>query len=65
MEAYKEKVEYENPLLSLKISRPHRIDNLFINWHYHREVELLLVVSGELQVLIEDEQHISVPAASS
>jgi AraC-like DNA-binding protein len=57
MEAYREKVEYENPLLSLRIFRPHRTDNLFINWHYHREVELLLVERGELHVLVEDEQH--------
>ena len=57
MEAYREKVEYENPLLSLKIFRPKRTDDLFINWHYHREIELLLVESGELHVLIDDEQH--------
>jgi len=57
VEAYREKVEYENPLLSLKIFRPKRTDDLFINWHYHREIELLLVESGELHVLIDDEQH--------
>lgn len=57
MEAYREKVEYENPLLSLKIFRPHRTDNLFIDWHYHREVELLMVERGEMHVLVEDEQH--------
>jgi AraC-like DNA-binding protein len=57
VEAYREKVEYENPLLSLRIFRPIRTDNLFINWHYHREIELLLVENGELHVRIEDEQH--------
>lgn len=57
MEAYNEKVEYENPLLSLKIFRPHRNDDLFISWHYHREVELLLVDEGAMDVHIEDETH--------
>lgn len=57
VEAVNEKVEYENPLLSLKIFRPHRRQNLSITWHYHREIELLLVDEGEIDVHIEDETH--------
>jgi len=57
VEAYNEKVDYENPLLSLKIFRSTRYDDLFISWHYHREIELLYVDKGELDVYIEDEYH--------
>ncbi|WP_219838346.1 AraC family transcriptional regulator [Paenibacillus sp. R14(2021)] len=55
MEFYNEKVVYENPLLSIKVFQSQRHDELFINWHYHREIELLLVLSGELDVNIEEE----------
>lgn len=55
MEIYNEKVAYENPLLSLRIFKSHRHKDLLINWHYHRELELLLVLDGELDVYIEDE----------
>ncbi|CAM4327066.1 helix-turn-helix transcriptional regulator [Paenibacillus tarimensis] len=57
MEAYNEKVDFENPLLSLRIFRSIREDDLFISWHYHREIELLLIDQGELDVYIEDEYH--------
>lgn len=55
MEFYNEKVVYENPLLSIKVFQSQRNNDLFINWHYHREIELLLVLSGELDVNIDDE----------
>ncbi|REE66713.1 AraC-like DNA-binding protein [Paenibacillus taihuensis] len=55
MEFYNEKVVYENPLLSIKVYQSSRDNDLFINWHYHREIELLLILDGELDVNIEDE----------
>ncbi|OXM17071.1 helix-turn-helix domain-containing protein [Paenibacillus herberti] len=55
MEVYNEKVLYENPLLSLRIFRSQRNHNLLINWHYHRELELLFVLSGGLEVHVEEE----------
>ncbi|WP_308635355.1 AraC family transcriptional regulator [Paenibacillus silvisoli] len=55
MEFYNEKVVYENPLLSIKVFQSQRYNDLFINWHYHREIELLLVLTGELDVNIEEE----------
>ncbi|UVI28578.1 AraC family transcriptional regulator [Paenibacillus spongiae] len=57
MEFYNEKVAYENPLLSLKVFQSQRNHDFFINWHYHRELELLLVNDGMLDVYIEDEVH--------
>ncbi|AJY73588.1 AraC family transcriptional regulator [Paenibacillus beijingensis] len=56
MEKYNEKVVYENPLLSLRVFQPLRFSNLLANWHYHRELELLLVESGSMEVYIEEEQ---------
>lgn len=55
VEFYNEKVVYENPLLSIKVYQSSRDNDLFINWHYHREIELLLILDGELDVNIEDE----------
>ncbi|QHW33542.1 AraC family transcriptional regulator [Paenibacillus rhizovicinus] len=55
MEFFNEKVIYENPLLSIKVFQSQRNNDLFINWHYHREIELLLVLNGELDVNIEEE----------
>ena len=57
LEAYNEKVDYENPLLSLRIFQTKREDDLFIGWHYHREVELLLIDQGELDVYTEDDYY--------
>lgn len=53
---YNEKVVYENPLLSLRVFQPRRFSNLLTNWHYHRELELLLVESGSMEVYIEEER---------
>ncbi|MFB9330181.1 helix-turn-helix domain-containing protein [Paenibacillus aurantiacus] len=55
MEFYNEKVVYENPLLSLKIFQSERTHDFYINWHHHRELELLLVTDGILDVYIDDE----------
>ncbi|QYR23139.1 AraC family transcriptional regulator [Paenibacillus sp. sptzw28] len=55
MEFFNEKVAYENPLLSIKVFQAQRTHDFFINWHYHREIELLLVNEGVLDVYIDEE----------
>ncbi|CAH1206322.1 HTH-type transcriptional activator RhaS [Paenibacillus plantiphilus] len=55
MEIYNEKVVYENPLLSIRVFQAQRDHDFFINWHYHRELELLLVNEGILDVYIDDD----------
>ncbi|MBW7474578.1 AraC family transcriptional regulator [Paenibacillus oenotherae] len=55
MEIYNEKVVYENPLLSIRVFQAQRDHDFFINWHYHRELELLLVEEGILDVYIDDD----------
>ncbi|MBB3113580.1 AraC-like DNA-binding protein [Paenibacillus phyllosphaerae] len=41
--------------MSLKIFQSERTHDFFINWHYHRELELLLVTDGVLDVYIDDD----------
>lgn len=52
-----EKIDYENPLLSLKIFRSKRKQNEIGGWHFHKELEILLVIDGCLEVHIEDEVY--------
>ncbi|KRE43267.1 AraC family transcriptional regulator [Paenibacillus sp. Soil522] len=55
MEAINEKVAYENPLLSLRIFQTMRDLDEFTNWHYHKQLELLLILEGNLDVYIDEE----------
>lgn len=54
MEAVNEKVVYDNPLLSLRIFQSRRSGIGYTNWHYHKQLELLLILDGELDVFIEE-----------
>jgi AraC-like DNA-binding protein/mannose-6-phosphate isomerase-like protein (cupin superfamily) len=51
LQPVKEEIEYENPLLSLKIWQLTR-DAGHTDWHYHPECELLLIRSGRLDIEI-------------
>jgi AraC-like DNA-binding protein len=59
VQAVREKIEYENPLLSLKIWQINRNDAKLgsIPWHYHPECELLLVQTGRLDIDLSDESY--------
>lgn len=57
MQAVREKIEYENPLLSLKIWQATRSEIGNIAWHYHPECELMLVKSGKLDIDLSDETY--------
>ncbi|MDB4867711.1 MAG: AraC family transcriptional regulator [Cohnella sp.] len=61
MQPVKEKIEYENPLLSLKIWQIIRDDDKTLNWHYHPECELLLVQNGRLDIELGGESYIMAP----
>lgn len=58
MNFYNEKVDYENPLLSLRIFSSDRPAHTVCDWHYHREVEVLYVEQGKLAVTIDSEELI-------
>ncbi|MFC4596910.1 AraC family transcriptional regulator [Cohnella hongkongensis] len=55
MQHLREKIEYENPLLSLKIWMSTRRRHGEVGWHYHPECELMLVQEGTLTVYLSDE----------
>ncbi|MFD2613465.1 helix-turn-helix domain-containing protein [Paenibacillus gansuensis] len=57
MEIYNEKVTYENPLLSLKVFQTDRFQDGHSRWHYHKELEILLVLAGKLDVEVEEEHY--------
>ncbi|GBG07711.1 AraC family transcriptional regulator [Paenibacillus agaridevorans] len=57
MDAFNEKVRYENPLLSVRIFRTQREGSDFTNWHYHKQLELLLILSGHLDVYLEQDSY--------
>jgi AraC-like DNA-binding protein/mannose-6-phosphate isomerase-like protein (cupin superfamily) len=61
LQPVKEKIEYENPLLSLKIWQIIRDDDKTLNWHYHPECELLLVQNGRLDIELGGESYIMAP----
>ncbi|OMF21553.1 AraC family transcriptional regulator [Paenibacillus sp. FSL H8-0548] len=55
LEVINEKVAYENPLLSLRIFQTMRDLEGFTNWHYHKQLELLLILEGNLDVYVDEE----------
>lgn len=57
MQAVREKITYENPLLSLKIWRATRHELGQVAWHYHPECELMLVTSGNLDIDLSDQTY--------
>jgi len=55
MQVLQEKIEYENPLLSIKVWQSVRQPHFEVNWHHHPECEFILVQKGRLDVEIKDE----------
>jgi AraC-like DNA-binding protein/mannose-6-phosphate isomerase-like protein (cupin superfamily) len=55
-ESYNELIQYENPLMSLKIFQAQRTHEHLTRWHYHKEIELLAVVEGRMDVHVDDER---------
>lgn len=54
-EAYNERVHYENPFLSVRIFQARNETERLTNWHYHKELEMIVVQDGVLDVYVEDE----------
>ncbi|MGG1312087.1 MULTISPECIES: AraC family transcriptional regulator [Cohnella] len=55
MNYHQEKIQYENPLLSIKVWQARRNSEFTINWHYHPECEILMIQRGRLDVEVENE----------
>lgn len=57
MQIYNEKVPYPNPLMPIRIFKHRRYREWYVDWHYHKETEILVILEGMLDVYIEDEFH--------
>ncbi|WP_409343049.1 AraC family transcriptional regulator [Paenibacillus sp. MBLB4367] len=58
-EIYNEQVQYQNPILCIKIWRIEyggKASEWGRRWHYHKELELLYVERGTMEVMIENEE---------
>jgi AraC-like DNA-binding protein/mannose-6-phosphate isomerase-like protein (cupin superfamily) len=55
MEYYNENIQYENPFLSMKIFESSRDKEKLGPWHYHKELEILVIIEGRLDIYVEDE----------
>lgn len=57
MRIYHEKVAYENPLVPLKIYDHRKVDDVWNDWHCHKQVEMLYILRGGLDVYVEKQQY--------
>lgn len=57
MEIYNEKVHYENPFMFIRIFEATRNKEHLSRWHYHKEIEILVLTEGQLDVHVEDEYY--------
>lgn len=61
MEIFNENIQYENPFLCMKIFETNRTQESLGHWHFHKEVEVLAVFEGKLEIAVEDELFIMGP----
>lgn len=53
--AHNEQIDYENPFLSMKIYQNYRLTDSAAKWHYHKELEILAVLDGYLDLYVEND----------
>lgn len=58
MRIYHEKVAYENPLVPLKIYDHRKVTNFWNDWHCHKQVEMLYILRGRLDVYVEKQRYL-------
>ncbi|MBC8081250.1 MAG: helix-turn-helix domain-containing protein [Gorillibacterium sp.] len=57
MEIFNENIQYENPFLCMKLfETERRIQGEMCSWHYHKEMEILVQHTGELEIRVEDNE---------
>lgn len=54
MEIMNEKINYDNPFLYLKIYKSHRKDKSAGRWHYHKELEILVILDGTIDLFTKE-----------
>ncbi|WP_135555264.1 helix-turn-helix domain-containing protein [Paenibacillus cymbidii] len=57
MEIYNEKIQFESPFLNIKVFEATRTSMGVGRWHYHKEIEILAILDGSLDVYVDDELY--------
>ncbi|WP_042350974.1 AraC family transcriptional regulator [Bacillus massiliigorillae] len=59
MDLLNEIINYNNPLLALKIyeASPRGIKPLQGSWHYHKELEILVILEGSMELVIKEKVY--------
>lgn len=55
MEIFNEKIQYENPFMCMKIFESISHTERQGKWHYHKELEILVMLEGNLEIYLENE----------
>lgn len=56
--AYNELIKYENPFMSVRIFKNAIQKDGGTRWHYHKEIEILTVQEGLLDITVEDDRYL-------
>jgi len=57
MEIFHEKVSYDSPFLAMKVLHADHGCDYDSKWHYHKEIELLVILRGNFEIIIEDQTY--------
>jgi AraC-like DNA-binding protein len=55
--AYNEPIPYENPFMSVNIFQSESARDGGSRWHYHKEIEILCILDGLLDITVEDDSY--------
>jgi len=53
---YHEKISYDNPFVPVKVYLHQKPDDVWNDWHVHKQVELLYIIKGGLDVYVEQQR---------
>lgn len=57
VQAIQEQIRFENPFMSLRIFQAASNQDGGCTWHFHKELEILCVLKGRLDVYVEETQY--------
>lgn len=55
MNVVHESLRYENPLVPMRIFTHAKPENFCNKWHYHKQVEMLYILEGQLEVYVDQD----------
>lgn len=57
-QAIHEQITFENPFISLRIFQASSTRDGGSKWHYHKELEIICILEGRLDVTVEESQYV-------